>query len=111
MAGGEGSAGGAAGYALEIFVTPGMQVALPKGMDLDQTFELLARKLTGWGRALILGLPNFLLAVATVVGFWLLARAARNVVMRVLRRVSQSEQVNYLLGQMVYVAILAAGTF
>jgi small conductance mechanosensitive channel len=80
-------------------------------MDLNQTWELLARKLTGWGRAFILGLPNFLLAVATVVGFWLLARAARNVVMRVLRRVSHSEQVNYLLGQIVYVAILAAGTF
>lgn len=80
-------------------------------MDIDQTLELLGRKLTGWGRAFILGLPNFLLAVATVVGFWLLARAARNVVMRLLRRVSHSEQVNYLLGQMVYVAILTAGTF
>ncbi|HYN20155.1 MAG TPA: mechanosensitive ion channel family protein [Thermoanaerobaculia bacterium] len=80
-------------------------------MDLNQTWELLTRKLTGWGRAFILGLPNFLLAVATVVGFWLLARAARNVVMRVLRRVSHSEQVNYLLSQIVYVAILVAGTF
>ena len=89
----------------------GTQVALPEGMNLDQTFDLLARKLTGWGRAFILGLPNFLLAVATVVGFWLLARAARDVTMRVLRRVSHSEQVNYLMGQMVYVAVLAAGTF
>lgn len=80
-------------------------------MDFDQTWGLLARKLTGWGRAFILALPNFLLAILTVVAFWLIARAVRNVVMRLLRRVSQSEQVNYLLSQIVYIAVLAAGTF
>jgi small conductance mechanosensitive channel len=80
-------------------------------MSFDQTWALLSRKLTGWGRAFILGLPNFLLAVATVVAFWLLARAARNLATRLLRRVSHSEQVTYLLSQIVYVAVLTAGTF
>jgi len=80
-------------------------------MSFDQTWGLLARKLTGWGRAFILALPNFLLAVLTVVVFWLLARGARNVVRRLLHRVSHSEQVNFLLSQMVYIAVLTAGTF
>lgn len=80
-------------------------------MSLDQTWGLLARKLTLWGRAFILGLPNFLLAILTVVAFWLLARGARNVVRRLLHRVSHSEQVTYLLAQMVYIAVLTAGTF
>ncbi|HWN41596.1 MAG TPA: mechanosensitive ion channel [Thermoanaerobaculia bacterium] len=80
-------------------------------MSFDQTWGLLARKLTGWGRAFILALPNFLLAVLTVVAFWLIAKAIRNVVMRLLRRVSHSEQVTYLLAQMVYIAVLTAGTF
>lgn len=80
-------------------------------MSLDQTWDLLARKLTLWGRAFILALPNFLLAVLTVVAFSLLARGARNVVSRLLRRVSHSEQVTYLLSQVVYVAVLVAGTF
>lgn len=80
-------------------------------MSFDQTWGLLARKLTGWGRAFILALPNFLLAVATVVAFWLLARAARNLVRRLLHRVSHSEQVTYLLAQMVYIGVLTAGTF
>jgi small conductance mechanosensitive channel len=78
---------------------------------MNQAWGLLARKLTGWGRAFILALPNFLLAVATVVAFWLIAKAVRNVVMRLLRRVSHSEQVTYLLAQMVYIAVLTAGTF
>jgi len=80
-------------------------------MSFDQTWGLLARKLTLWGRAFILALPNFLLAVLTVLLFWLIARGARNVVMRLLRRVSHSEQVTYLLAQMVYIAVLTAGTF
>ena len=80
-------------------------------MSLDQTWGLLARKLTGWGRAFILALPNFLLAVLTVVAFWLIAKGVRNVVTRLLRRVSHSEQVTYLLSQMVYIAVLTAGTF
>jgi small conductance mechanosensitive channel len=80
-------------------------------MSFDQTWSLLARKLTGWGRAFILALPNFLLGIATVVAFWLLARAVRNLVQRLLRRVSHSEQVTYLLGQTVYIAVLTAGVF
>lgn len=80
-------------------------------MGFDQTWGLLARKLTGWGRALVLALPNFLLAVLTVVVSWLIARGVRNVVTRLLRRVSHSEQVTYLLSQVVYIAVLTAGTF
>jgi small conductance mechanosensitive channel len=80
-------------------------------MSFDQTWGLLARKLAGWGRAFVLALPNFLLAVATVVGFWLLARAVRGLVTRLLHRVSHSQQVTYLLSQMVYIAVLTAGAF
>ncbi len=80
-------------------------------MSFDQTWGLLARKLGGWGRAFVLALPNFLLAVGTVVAFWLLARGARNLMRRLLHRVSHSEQVTYLLAQMVYIAVLTAGAF
>jgi len=80
-------------------------------LNLDQTWGLLARKMAVWGRAFILALPNFLLAILTVVVFWLLARGARNVVRRLLHRVSHSEQVTYLLAQVVYIAVLTAGTF
>ncbi|HEX6863654.1 MAG TPA: mechanosensitive ion channel family protein, partial [Thermoanaerobaculia bacterium] len=83
----------------------------PQVMSFDRTWGLLARKLAGWGKAFILALPNFLLAVLTVVLFWLIAKAVRNVVRRLLRRVSHSEQVTYLLSQIVYIAVLTAGTF
>src|SRR3954467_4096912 len=65
----------------------------------------------GWARDFILLLPNLGVAVAVLVGFWLLAKLARNLLHRLLRRVSHSEQVNRLLGQTVFLALVAAGFF
>src|SRR3954452_3631445 len=65
----------------------------------------------GWMRDFILLLPNLAVAVAGLVGFWLLAKLARNLLHRVLRRVSHSEQVNRVLGQTVFLALVAAGLF
>jgi small conductance mechanosensitive channel len=80
-------------------------------VNLGNAWDLLARKLTGWGRHFVLLLPNLLLAVLVVVVTWLVARLVRNGVARLLKRVSHSEQVNWLVAQAVYVAVFAAGTF
>src|SRR3954467_6906769 len=65
----------------------------------------------GWARDFILLLPNLGVAVAVLVGFWLLAKLARNLLHRLLRRVSHSEQVNRLLSQTIFLALIAAGFF
>lgn len=75
------------------------------------TWKLLVEKLTDWGRQLVLMLPNLAVAVLVVVASWLAARAARLLVVRLLRRVSHSPQVTRLLSQAIFLAILAAGTF
>jgi len=80
-------------------------------MNIGKAWELLAGKVLGWGRDFVLLLPNLAVAVAVLVGFWLLAKAARNVLTRLLRRVSHSEQVNRVLGETVFLALVAAGLF
>lgn len=80
-------------------------------MSPGNAWNLLARKLTGWMHQLVLLLPNLLLAVLVVVLTWLLARLVRSMVARLLKRVSHSEQVNWLVAQAVYVGVFAAGTF
>jgi small conductance mechanosensitive channel len=80
-------------------------------VGIEKAWSLLTAKLLGWMREFILLLPNLAVAVAVLVGFWLLAKLARNVLARVLRRISHSEQVNKLLGQAVYLALIAAGFF
>ncbi len=80
-------------------------------MGIEKAWGLLTAKLVGWMREFILLLPNLAVAVAVQVGFWLLAKLARNVMARLLRRISHSEQVNKLLGQAIYLALIAAGFF
>jgi small-conductance mechanosensitive channel len=80
-------------------------------MNIGKAWELLTGKVMGWGRDFVLLLPNLAVAVAVLVGFWLLAKGVRNVLTRLLRRVSHSEQVNRVLGQAVFLALVAAGLF
>lgn len=80
-------------------------------MNLYNAWNLLGSKMTGWVRQFVLLLPNLLLAVLVVVLTWLVARVVRNLMTRLLKRVSQSEQVTWLLAQAVYVSVFAAGTF
>jgi small conductance mechanosensitive channel len=61
--------------------------------------------------ALLLHLPNFVVALVVLVASWLAARAIRSLVHRLLHRVSHSDQVNRLVSQTVYVAIVASGLF
>ena len=80
-------------------------------MGIRKAWELFSGKVMGWMRDLVLLLPNLLVAVVVLFGFWLLARLARGLLHRFLQRISPSEQVNRLLAQTVYVAIIAAGLF
>jgi len=80
-------------------------------VGVAKAWNLLTAKVMGWVRDFILILPNLLVAVLVLVGFWLIAKLVRNLLDRLLRRVSHSEQVNRLLAQTVFVALLAAGLF
>lgn len=80
-------------------------------MEIGKAWNLLADKVMGWARDFILLLPNLAVAVAVLVGFWLLAKLARNLLHRLLRRVSHSEQVNRVLGQAVFLALVVTGLF
>ncbi|HEV7507395.1 MAG TPA: mechanosensitive ion channel family protein [Thermoanaerobaculia bacterium] len=80
-------------------------------MDIEKTWNLLVQKLVGWTRDFILLLPNLAVAVLVLVGFWLAAKLARSLLLRLLHRISHSEQVTRLLAQTVFLAFLAAGFF
>jgi small conductance mechanosensitive channel len=80
-------------------------------MGLAKAWELLSGKVMGWGRGFVLLLPNILVSLAVLVGFWLIAKLVRNVLLRILRRVSHSEQVNRILATSVFLLLIAIGTF
>jgi small conductance mechanosensitive channel len=80
-------------------------------MGIAKAWNLLTSKVMGWVRDFILLLPNLAVAVLVLVGFWLAAKLARNLALRLLHRVSHSEQVTRLLSQTIYLALIAAGFF
>lgn len=80
-------------------------------MDLNDPFASLAEKLESWLEALILLLPNLVVAALIVIVAAVVARLARRGVRGVLSRTSSYEQVNHLLATIVYVVVLAVGTF
>lgn len=80
-------------------------------MNLVTAWNPLIGKLMGWGKALFLHLPNLLIAALVLIGFWIAARLVRNLVQRLLKRVTQSEQVGWLVSQALYLAVLLTGTF
>ncbi len=80
-------------------------------MGIGKAWNLLVGKVMGWVRDFILLLPNLAVAVAVLIGFWLLAKLARNLLNRLLRRVSHSEQVNRVLCHTIFLALIAAGLF
>jgi small conductance mechanosensitive channel len=80
-------------------------------MGLGKAWELLSGKVMGWGRGFVLLLPNILVSLTVLVGFWLIAKLVRNILLRILRRVSHSEQVNRILASSVFLLLLAIGTF
>ncbi len=80
-------------------------------IHLDQTWDLLVSKIATWLRDTILVMPNLLLALVVMVLFWFVARGTRDVVLRLLRRISQNPQVNELLAQTFYVVLITAGLF
>jgi small conductance mechanosensitive channel len=80
-------------------------------VNLVNAWNLLVGKLAGWGRQLFLHLPNIAVAVLALIAFWILAKILRNLVLRLVKRVSHSEQVSWLVSQAVYLALLVTGTF
>lgn len=78
-------------------------------MDLRAVFADLLAKLEGWVAALILLLPNAVVAVVVVLVAAFLARLARRAALGVLARTSSYGTVNRLLASLVYLAVLAVG--
>jgi small conductance mechanosensitive channel len=80
-------------------------------MSFEKALEMLVSKLSGWFQQFILVLPNLAIAVTIVMVFWLLAKLAKNLSLQLLGRVSPMEEVNRLLGTLVFLSLFTAGVF
>jgi small conductance mechanosensitive channel len=68
-------------------------------------------KLGGWLDALILKLPNFILAILVVVLFFFLAKGASKLMKRLVLKRVQEESIKQIIGQITYAIVLLIGFF
>lgn len=71
----------------------------------------LWEKLDGWLEALILKLPNFIVAVIVVILFYFIARGVSKLVKKLILRKVKEESVKQIIGQMVFALTLLIGFF
>ncbi|HEA28584.1 MAG TPA: mechanosensitive ion channel family protein [Leeuwenhoekiella sp.] len=77
------------------------------GFDLDK----LITKLQGWGEAIILKLPNFIVAVLVFVLFWILAKYISKFVRRILMRHVNQQSIKVMAGKTSFAITVLIGFF
>ncbi|NVO85521.1 mechanosensitive ion channel family protein [Hymenobacter sp. P5252] len=79
--------------------------------DFQRAFELISDKLARWAQAVLLLLPNLLIAILILTVTYFVAKLVHRVVERLLTRVSPSITLNQLIATIIHVAVLLIGLF
>lgn len=82
-----------------------------EGVNVGAALESAWDKVTGWVELLIQSLPEILAAVVLLVIFVFLAKLAKTLVDRLMRKVTDHGPLRGLATNTVYLAVLAAGVF
>lgn len=80
-------------------------------INLNRTFELLSNKLLVWYEASIKNIPNIIVGVLVIITFIFIGRALKDLVKKVLPRISYKRSVNELLGTITNVIVIIIGIF
>ncbi|WP_306643327.1 mechanosensitive ion channel family protein [Sanyastnella coralliicola] len=79
--------------------------------SISESVELVTSKLESWATTFIEMLPNFVIACLVVVAFWLVARLVRSTGKKLLSKFTDNASLVRLSGTILYVAVIAIGTF
>jgi small conductance mechanosensitive channel len=74
--------------------------------EINKAFEMLSRKLIGWGQDFIVMLPNLLIAALILVATLYLAQLAKRLITKFLPHVSHSAALRDLVATLTYVVLL-----
>lgn len=80
-------------------------------IKISDGYEMIAGKLEGWIAALIKMLPNFAVAILILLVFVFIGKMLRKLVLKMLPKVSESTTLNELVGRILYITIICAGSF
>jgi len=79
--------------------------------DINNAFEKLLEKLSGWGEGIILKIPNFIMAVLVFFLFWFAAKYISKFLRRFLLKRPGQESVKLMVVRALYIIIIVIGFF
>ncbi len=82
-----------------------------KEISIENIHHILLDKLTGWLTGLIDMLPNIAVAVIIIVAFYFVSKAMKNLLSRVITKVSNNISLNRLIGNTLSLIIMTIGLF
>tara|TARA_R110002020_G_scaffold165228_2_gene352589 strand:+ start:384 stop:1289 length:906 start_codon:yes stop_codon:yes gene_type:complete len=80
-------------------------------IDTENAFSKIWDKLSSWGEAVILRLPNILLAIVIMIVFYFLAKLLSSVIRKILRKQLRDQSVRRIIVKLIYAVILMLGFF
>ncbi len=80
-------------------------------VDVNKAYELVTGKLEEWLAMAIKMLPNLVVAILILLAFVGIAKLARKLLAKIFNRFTDNNSIQNLLSSIVYIGILAIGTF
>jgi small-conductance mechanosensitive channel len=80
-------------------------------MKIEKFWDIINKKLATWLEAIIMHLPNFVVAIIIAIVFSIIARIAGKVMKKILLQTLESQQTANLLASIFKMGILVAGIF
>ena len=80
-------------------------------MEIGNYIEKISDKLEDWLNAIILKLPNFLLAILVLIVFYYLAKGVSSLVLKLLKKKMDNISVRRIIRKMVFMVIFLVGFF
>lgn len=76
---------------------------------MTDILDSVTNKLWKWGEKIVEMLPNFVLALLVLIGFVILARYAKKIIMSILERTYKNTELSRVIAQLVNIALVITG--
>lgn len=88
-----------------------MIISMFKDFDISKAFEKIMDKLYGWGEAIIIATPNFLLAIIIFIAFWYAGKYSSHFIKKVLLKKVGQESIRAILAKTAFIVTVLIGFF
>lgn len=79
--------------------------------DITRAAEKLVEKLSGWGEAIILKVPNFLIAIVVFIIFWYIGKYTGKLISKYLLNRTGQESIKRIIARTSFIVIVIIGFF